>query len=92
MIKAWEEPKDPDELLDYDLDWSGRLDDGDSITDSEWTVPDGLTAGPTSMSQTATKIWLSGGTLGENYTLLNRITTAEGRILDQSAKLRVRLK
>lgn len=86
--------KDPDELLDYELDWSARL-DGDTIAESDWVVPDGIvkdpTKGDTSTATTAT-IWLSGGELGEQYELTNRIETAAGRIMDQSARIKIRSK
>ena len=34
--------KDPDEVLDYRVDWSARL-DGDTIASSTWEVLAGLT-------------------------------------------------
>jgi hypothetical protein len=96
MAIAWPEPKDPDEVLDYELDWSGRLDGDDTIVTSTWTVPAGLTEGPDpdSVSDDGTKtvIWLSGGTLAANYDLLNRVVTAGGRTMDQTVRLKVRAK
>ena len=41
--------KDPDEVLDYELDWSLRL-AGDTIVTSTWTVPSTLTKGADSVS------------------------------------------
>ena len=81
--------KDPDEVLDYRVDWSARL-DGDTIASSTWEVPTGLTKDSDTSDDDSTTIWLSGGTLGDNYTLVNRITTAGGRTFDQSVKLKVR--
>jgi hypothetical protein len=98
MAVLWPEPKDPDEVLDYEVDWSGRLDDGDTLATSSWempTVPDEeLVKNSSSINEDETKtlIWLSGGTLGENYELLNRVTTAGGRTMDQTMKLKVRAK
>lgn len=37
-------PKDPDEVLDYGLDWTARL-VGDTISTSQWIVPDGIVKG-----------------------------------------------
>lgn len=86
--------KDPDALLDHEMDWTEWL-DGDTLAASEWIVPDGITKdsekGDT-FTATATVIWLSGGTEGEKYTLTNRITTAAGRIDDRSATVKIRSK
>jgi len=87
MALTWPD-KDPNEVLDYELDWSARLSDGDTISASTWIVPDGLTEDSNSNTTTTTTIWLSGGTLGE-YTLTNRVTTAGGRTMDQSVRLTV---
>ena len=81
--------KDPDEVLDYRVDWSARL-DGDTIASSTWEVLAGLTKDSDTSGADDTTIWLSGGTLGDNYTLVNRVTTAGGRTFDQSVKLKVR--
>jgi len=82
--------KDPQEVLDYDIDWSERLVD-DIIVGSTWAVDDAtLTIAADVASDTATKVWLSGGTLGAQYILTNTITTAEGRTMEQSVKLRIK--
>jgi hypothetical protein len=83
--------KDPNEVLDYDIDWNDRLEDGETISTSTFTVASGSveidndtdTAG-------VTTVWLSGGTEGEVCVILNRIETSAGRIYDQSVKLRIR--
>jgi hypothetical protein len=84
--------KDPDEVLDYKIDWAtNRLVAGDTITSSIWTItPAGLTKNSDSHTGTATTIWLSGGTAGEAYILLNRVVTAGGRTHDETVKLRVK--
>lgn len=83
--------KDQDEVLDYQMNWLARL-DGDTIDTSTWVVPAGLVKDSDTFSGPVATVWLSGGTDGENYTLLNRITTAGGRTMDASVKLRVRPK
>lgn len=92
MALTWPS-KDPDEILDYDLDWTDRL-AGDTIATSAWTLADGvgLTVGTISNTTRITKVWLSGGTLAASYTLLNRITTAGGRTMDQSVKIKIVVK
>ncbi len=84
--------KDPDELLDYEIDWSARLVDGDTISAATWEVPTGITEETTSHADTTATIWLSGGTLGTRYTLTSRVTTTGGRIMDQSVRIKVKAK
>lgn len=106
--------KDPDEVLDYDLDWTRRLYDADElaaaqaqedagqpvtivpadiIATSTFTLPTGtLVAASTENSTTATKVWLTGGDEGESYVITNEITTAGGRTMDQSVKIKVKSK
>lgn len=83
--------KDPDEVLDYQIDWSARLGD-DTIASSAWETPDGITQDSDSNDDTTTTIWLSGGSAGESYTFTNRIVTDGGRTMDQSVKLKVKEK
>jgi len=75
--------KDPDATLDYQIDWSDWL-DSDTISTSTWTVPSGITKDSDTASTTATTIWLSGGTAGESYELVNQIVTAAGRTDDRT--------
>lgn len=83
--------KDPDEVLDYVRDWSALLGD-DTIATSTWTVPSGITKDSDTNTTTTATIWLSGGTLGTDYALVNRITTAGGRTHDKTLTIRVRAK
>lgn len=91
--------KDPDEVLDYGLDWlgtaakPGRLfGSGDTIVASTWDVPSGITKDSDLFSGSATTIWLSAGTDKTRYVLTNHIITAGGRHMDQSVKLLVKTK
>lgn len=83
--------KDPDEVLDYVIDWTARL-AGDTIVTSTWEVPTGLTKGSDSATASTTTVWLSGGTLNERYEITNRIVTDGMRTYDQSVRLRIRSK
>ena len=85
--------KDPDALLDYGFNFGIDADHpeklpwlatGETITDSVWTVPAGLTRGIDSASATITLIWLSGGTAGVSYLVSNKITTSAGRVDERS--------
>lgn len=84
--------KDPDDVLDYQVDWSGRLPTGDTISTSTWIVPAGLTKDSDSTSTKTTTIWLSGGTAGSTYSVTNRVVTTGGRTMDASVTLRLREK
>lgn len=88
------DPKDPDERVDYGINW--RFRDDDEIVASVWTVQSGLTkvADPVSgvvdpFTNTSTTVWITGGTAGSSYTALNRITTLKGRIRDKTLTIRV---
>jgi len=83
--------KDPEAVLDYSIDWTKWLDEvGDTIETSTWIVPTGLTKVTETNTTKLATVWLSGGTVGTNYTVTNRITTAAGRTDDRSITIRVR--
>jgi hypothetical protein len=86
-FQSWPD-KDPDEVLDYEIDWTSRL-GSDTIATSTWTVPTGLTSASNSSTTTTATIWLSGGTTGTTYRVLNEITTAGGRTMDQTVTLKI---
>jgi len=80
--------KDPNAVLDYSIDWTRWL-AGDQIATSEWMIPSGLTKMADSKTSTSATVWLSGGSVGQSYTVTNRITTAAGRTEDRSFTIRV---
>jgi hypothetical protein len=80
--------KDPDETLDYSVDWTSWL-DGDSIATSTWIIPVGITKNSDTSTGTGTTIWLSGGTTGQTYRITNRVLTVGGRTSDQSLVVRM---
>ena len=84
--------KDEQEVLDFKIDWSKWLSSGDTISSSTWTVPSGITKDSDSISDdnTSTVIWLSGGTDGTDYALLNHIVTADGREPERTITIGVR--
>ena len=91
MLLKWP-PKDPDEVLDYGIDWTARL-AGDTIISSGWIIiPDEVTKDSDIYTETSTTIWVSGGTLGASPSVTNRIVTAGGRTMDQSVILPIRNK
>ena len=70
--------KDPQAVLDYVIDWSAWL-VADTISASTWTVPAGLTKVIDTKTTTSATVWLSGGAAGQQYQVVNTITTAGGR-------------
>ena len=90
--------KDPNDILDYDIDWTLALTSGDSILSSTWSIfqTDGtitIQASPApSYTATVTKLWLSGGTAGQGYILRNTITTAIGDRMEESVLILCRTK
>lgn len=82
--------KDPDAVLDYQIDWSSWLATGETISSSDWVVQTGITETSASNTTTTATIWLSGGTAGVTYTVTNRIVTTASRTNDRSLYITVR--
>lgn len=86
MLWPW---KDPDEVLDYGIDWS-RVLENDPIQSSQWIFESGqgtLVINSSEHDETTAVAWFSGGTVNTEALLVNRITTLGGRTLDQSVRL-----
>jgi hypothetical protein len=92
-VKSWP-TKDPDDVLDYDINWAPRLASGETIATSDWDVVEGDVAIEVSPAPSIvgakTYVWLSGGTLGTACLITNHIVTSAGREWDQSVRLRIR--
>jgi hypothetical protein len=97
-------PKDPDEVLDYSVDWSRFL-SGATISSVEWYVNDansvktlftnGLTVdGLQRVSATNTlsvaTIHLGLGTNNKEYKLFCRVADSTGSIAERTVKIRVK--
>lgn len=82
--------KDPNEVVDYVVDWATRL-GVDTIAGSTFSGVSGtVVIDSSSNTATTATVVLSAGTLGETCELLNRITTAGGRVFDQTMTVRIR--
>ena len=98
--------KDPDEILDYSVDWSRFLGAG-TISSVVWYVnnasgvktvitPTGTVNTLRSTSQTISSdnktatIYLAGGTNNVQYTIFCQISDNTGNIAERSIKLKVR--
>lgn len=83
--------KDPDAVLDYKVDWSAWLPEGDTIAATEWTADDGIVIDSNTFTDTSATVWLSGGGAeGEVYNVVNHIITAFGREEDQTIMIQIR--
>jgi hypothetical protein len=91
MPRANFPPKDPDDVLDYVVDWSSWLPEGDTIISSTWLLEAGAEIEQEDDSNTtdSATIWVSGGVNGKMYALTNRIATAQGRQKDRTVYLQV---
>ena len=81
--------KDPDATLDWVWDWNEWLDEGETISSSEFFTTVGLVVDSNSFTTKTATVWLSGGTAGQVYKVTNRITTSSGRTDDRSVTIRV---
>lgn len=80
------------EYLDYDVDFTEWMPNGDIITSAEVTVsPAGeLTSNNIMILNPIVKFWLADGVNGSTYKLTVKITTDGGRIKEDELKIRVR--
>lgn len=92
-------PKDPDEVLDYQINWASKLPEGDTIVTSQYSVIDdgdpdgnGVTIDSQSIDGSLSIVWLSGGLNGSTATIRCRITTDGGRQMDQTVQLKIKTK
>ena len=88
-MASWPD-KDPNEKLDYTMNWTAALIDSDTIEESVWYVPEGLNASSESFDSTKCVVWLGGGVAGEKYTISNKITTTAGRVMERSGTLKIK--
>lgn len=86
--------KDPDEVLDYNVDWTNRLQTGETLVDSTFSVVTGTVVIDSEgfTPEGIASVWLSGGTVGEVNEVLNHVTTSQGREYEKTGKLRIRTK
>jgi len=103
MALKWP-PKDPDEQIDFSVDWSRyldtatissvvwKIDDADGVKQT-WvatTVVNGLQYVSASNSQTVATIQLALGTANTNYNIYCQITTSDGVTTERKISLKVR--
>lgn len=84
----------PNEVLDYDIDFVDWMPAGDVITSAELTVEPSMPTPPSyaiNPAGTKVKVWVyAGGTNGLVYKFTVRATTSDSRV--KEAEIRVRIK
>lgn len=82
--------KDPNEVLDYEHDWSARL-DGDTIAGlPQCLVESGdVEVDSVTVAGDVQTVWLSGGAIGD-VRLTLRVATTAGRTYDEGIKLKIK--
>ena len=88
--------KDPLAELDYSLDWSEYTQSGDSISTASWSIDaisgdaSPLATGASSVVGDTTTVIISGGSVGNIYTVRCTITTTEGLTDRRSFRISVK--
>lgn len=80
--------KDPDSIEDFAFNWIMDL-GTDTISNSTFALPDGLTEVSSSTTDSVTQIFVSGGSCGQTYRITNRIETSGGRTFDKTIRIKV---
>ncbi len=86
--------KRPDDRVDFDVDFSRWLTDGDTILTLDQADVDvttsAATVDATTFTGTVVKVWLIGGVIGETAKVTVEITSVQGRTKEHCFKVRVR--
>lgn len=81
--------KDASDVLSYTMNWASTLATSETISTSVMTPATGLTKDSESNTTTAATIWVSGGTDGTSYEVVNTITTNQGRTYQRTFRVKV---
>lgn len=84
--------KAPTDILDFEWDWSVWMPSGDTISSVTFTATSGITietTPPVSHTATTATVWLGSGTAGTTYTVTCQITTAAGRVAQNTQNVNV---
>ncbi|EBQ8762742.1 hypothetical protein BKM35_22165 [Salmonella enterica] len=84
--------KHPDDQLDYDVDFSRWMPDGDLLTSAEAITQSGTVEvlSVQIIDSLIVKIWLAGGKTGESSVIAVRAGSQGGRVKDVEFGLRIR--
>ena len=77
--------KDPDEVLDYQVDFTPLLETNETVSTSAYTPDSGLTKVSESFTSAGVcTVFVSGGTNGTTYKVKCEITTSAGRTYNRT--------
>ena len=84
--------KQPVDVVDYDIDYSEWLSDGDTLESATVTVAPAtnLVIDSVFVNDPRIKIWVSGGTNGVTYKVTVTATTADGRVKQDEFRVKVK--
>lgn len=84
--------KQPADKLDYAIDFSGSLPEGDAISNATVTIDQaGLTQhGEALVNDRTVKVWFSAGTNGTTYKVTVTATSTQGRIKQNEFRIKVK--
>lgn len=86
----WPNPKDPGADRIYTVTWED-LRSGEIIVQSDWIIPDGVTATLETFNNSVTQLKIAGGTDGETYDFVNTITTnQDANTIPRTIRLKVK--
>lgn len=85
-MRVYDEAKDPNETKDYTFDWSPLLASGETVDSHVVAFVEAAgTASPSqSLASNISRVWLAGGTHGEQAIYTITATTNGGRILEEA--------
>ena len=82
--------KDADARLDYVFNWAAQMDaDSDSVTSATVSAPSGIGLGSPTVTASTVQVYVSGGTEGTTYAVVNHIWTTGGRQDDKVLDLTI---
>lgn len=86
--RVWTE-KDPDEVLDYTIDWTQALVPLDDTIASQQVIAPTVTVDSSDFVGMLHTAWISGGTLKDFAKVTFRIVTTDGRTIDRDIFLKI---
>ncbi len=88
--------KDPADIIDVLADHTAQMTlDDDTLIGGGWRVEGADTSlvieanPPPTRTDTTATVWISGGTAGVNYSLINNVLTAGGRTYERTIRVHV---
>ncbi len=86
-MNIFPETLDPDETKPYEFDWAGQIESGDSLASQVITLVSdggGATVPSESIVGTESRIFLTGGTSGQQIVFTVRVITTNGLVLEEA--------